>query len=150
MKVWFEGEAIDRKFPRERFLWIVVEPYRICWEADEQAGSLLVPRRFITDLASVPRPLWAVVPPWDNFIRDAAVCHDRAYETNEVSRAFADSLLYYGMLARGASQPHAYAVWTGVRLGGYWSYQSGKERQQKRLAKLAELENNVATPNHFP
>lgn len=140
MRVWFDGESIDRRYPGDRFLRVVREPYSIFWEDDFGVQSLEVPARFITDLASVPRLLWSIIPPWDNFIRDAAICHDRAYESNQISRALADSLLYYGMLRLGASHVHAYMVWLGVRLGGRSSYRSGKERQAQRVAKLHELE----------
>ena len=144
MKVWFEGEAIDRRYPGDRFLRIIQESYALHWELDDGTrDSLVVPVRFVTDLASVPRPAWSIVPPWDNYIKDAAVVHDRAYETNEVSRSRADALLYYGMRARGASEAHAWTVWSAVRLGGAWSYRTGARRQQERLAKLAHLEKTV-------
>ena len=140
MKVWFEGEVIDRAYPNDRYLRIVEREYSLHW-VDEysQEHSVVVPVNFITDLASVPRPLWNIIPPWDNYIKDAAVCHDRMYETNEVDRATADSLLYYGMLVRGASHVGAYAVWTGVRLFGQSSYETGEKRQQERIKKLQRL-----------
>lgn len=146
MKVWFEGEAIDRRYPGDRFLRIIQESYALHWELENGVrGSLVVPVRFVTDLASVPRLAWSIVPPWDNYIKDAAIAHDRAYETREINRSFADAILYHGMRARGASELHAWAVWSAVRLGGAWSYHTGARRQQERLAKLAQLENRIQT-----
>lgn len=141
MKVWFEGEAIDRRYPGDRFLRIVKESYYVLWEKPGgEVGSLMVPANFITDLASVPRVAWSIVPPWDNWIKDAAVAHDRAYESNEIPRRLADDLLYFGMIARGASRAHASLVWSAVRFFGEPSYRTGKERQRARVEKLQQFE----------
>ena len=41
-------------------------------------GTITVPAGYITDLASVPRPIWAVISPFD--VARAAVIHDLLYE----------------------------------------------------------------------
>ena len=41
-------------------------------------GMIIVPKGYITDLASVPRAIWGVISPFD--IARAAVVHDMLYE----------------------------------------------------------------------
>ena len=41
--------------------------------------SIVVPKGFETDLASVPRAAWALIAPWD--VARAAIIHDLLYKT---------------------------------------------------------------------
>jgi len=117
--------------------YLIETPYEVCWEeSDGTTGTVKIPLNFCTDFASVPRPFWGVVDPLDYDIRLIAPAHDRLYETHEQSRAFADRLLYFGMLASGASMARAWAVWSAVRIGGASAYDSGPERKQGRIVTL--------------
>lgn len=42
-----------------------------------EVANNLVPKGFKTDLASVPRFLWSVIPPYGNYL-EAAIIHDHA------------------------------------------------------------------------
>jgi hypothetical protein len=84
-----------------------------------------VPEGFVTDFASVPRlPFiyWFV----GNTADAAAVLHDWFYRTNteDISREKADSLLAEAMESLGYWKARAWFVWAGVRVGGYWSYET--------------------------
>ena len=62
----------------------VLEPYTVCFNAKTETGGLArfkvtVPAGFVTDLASVPRLLWAIVPR-DGLHNGAAVVHDFLYQ----------------------------------------------------------------------
>lgn len=47
---------------------------------DPQVGTLIVPKGSVTDLASIPRFLWALLPPFGRYAF-AAVIHDMLYDT---------------------------------------------------------------------
>jgi len=62
----------------------VLEPYSVCFNVKTEKGGLArfrvtVPAGFVTDLASVPRLLWAIVPR-DGLYNGAAVVHDFLYQ----------------------------------------------------------------------
>ena len=86
-----------------------VAPYRWCLVEDfgyqSQAGNILiVPAGFETDFASVPRPLWPILPLSDAVYDKAAVLHDYAvsnrkligYSLMECHRLFREVLLFSG------------------------------------------------------
>lgn len=78
-----------------------------------------VPKDFITDLASVPRPMWAFYPPNDTRTIRAAVIHDYLYSgAVSLSRSEADSILYDALVIQGISRFTAYKYWIAVRVFG--------------------------------
>lgn len=97
--------------------WAVVAAF-IC---DLDGSRIEVPAGFVTDLASTPRWLWAIFPPfgaWD----EAAVLHDWLYRTGCRPRAEADAALYHGSIECGASRAKAWLMWAAVRLFGKQFY----------------------------
>lgn len=45
---------------------------------DYELGHYTVPKGFVSDLASVPRILWSIIPPWGKYYK-AAIVHDYLY-----------------------------------------------------------------------
>lgn len=81
----------------------------------------MVPRGFVTDLASIPRALrWLIDP--DGPSRQAAVLHDFLYCIHYSTRAEADALFLEALAACGVNRATRYAMYLGVRAGGwvYW------------------------------
>lgn len=58
------------------YRWVLADELRF-W-SNRYPGVFVVPRGFQTDLASIPRPLWAIFPKVGRHDR-AAVIHDAAY-----------------------------------------------------------------------
>lgn len=83
--------------------------------------KITIPIDFETDLASTPRFLWSIFPPfgrWD----EAAVLHDYLYSYHLLnSRAATDAAFYYAMLTCNVPKWRAYLMWLGVRAFG-WRY----------------------------
>ena len=80
---------------------------------------VVVPIGFRTDLASVPRVLWALLPPFGRYDA-AAVLHDYLYfAPARMTRADADAVLYEGMLALHVLPFTRWSIYLGVRLGGW-------------------------------
>lgn len=80
---------------------------------------IVIPAGFKTDLASIPRPLWNVLPPIGRYDR-AAVVHDFLYQTapNGVTRGQADSVLNEAMKVCGVGAFTRFLIYSGVRVGG--------------------------------
>jgi hypothetical protein len=88
---------------------------------------VIVPKGFVTDFASIPRPLWAIVGgPADGKYRKAAVVHDFLYRTKGLAtRPQADSVLLEAMKVSGCGWWERSIIYSGVRVGGSGSYKGG-------------------------
>lgn len=83
------------------------------------AQRIEVPAGFETDLASIPRILWSVLPPHGRYAK-AALLHDWLYSphSGEHDRLFADRVFLEAMAVLGVSAPVRYLLYAGVRLAG--------------------------------
>lgn len=90
-------------------------------------SRIVVPKGFITDFASIPRPLWAIVGgPTEGRYRKIAVVHDWLYRSPGLTtRGQADSVLLEGMKFSGCSWWQRSVIYSGVRVGGSGSYKGG-------------------------
>lgn len=81
-----------------------------------------VPEGFLTDLASVPRALWFLVPPHSPDYAAAAVLHDYLYEWKEgmFTRVVADGIFYEAMRVLGVAKWRAIIMYLAVRLWNNW------------------------------
>ncbi len=96
---------------------------------------ITVPAGFTTDLASIPRPLWALLPKEGRYNRPAVI-HDWLYRVGAVQgrpieRAAADHALKEAMHAAGVRWSQRWAIYAGVRGGGWLAWR--KHRQGVRL-----------------
>lgn len=101
----------DRGFPMILFAPLVYQ--------SDLAGTITVPAGFETDLASIPRGLWNVLPkvgPWDK----AAVIHDWCYVTapGGMSKQRADAILNEAMIVCNVPTWQRWIIWSGVVVGG--------------------------------
>lgn len=110
--------------------WALVRP--LVYEAKGLSAPLVVPVRFITDLASVPGVLRALPGFNPNGLsREPAILHDYLYCAGRFpDRGAADYFFYEALLSVGVSKPVAYMHYLGVRAGG-WRYW-GERRRKKR------------------
>lgn len=94
--------------------WVLMAPlvYRAA------AGDVIeIPAGFITDLASIPRPFWPIVPV-NGRHRAAAILHDYLYVTQHATRAAADALFLEAMARTGVRWTQRQVMYAAVRLGG--------------------------------
>lgn len=134
------------KYPFE-----VMADFVYCWpgHGDWPALDIVVPRGYLTDLLSVPRPLWPVLPPhgagaW------GALPHDLLYGTqfsfpgqsSEDARAMADRILLDAARDSGASTFRARTLYSGVRVGGLpaWNNVSAQEASDDLQAMVEATE----------
>ncbi len=78
-----------------------------------------IPKGFVTDLASIPRALWPVLAPQYSGFVYPAILHDFLYRCpDEITRKYADDVLYSALLSEGVSRYTATKFWLGVRAFG--------------------------------
>lgn len=73
--------------------WELVEPFEAT--SIYNAGIINIPMGFQTDLASIPRILWAFLPPFGRYSQ-AAVVHDFLYTTSMPSKQ--RDLIFYDLM----------------------------------------------------
>jgi Protein of unknown function (DUF1353) len=87
----------------------------------DRVKRIEVPRGFITDLASIPRGLRAVLNV-NGRSRKAAVLHDYLYCEHKLNRSKCDALFLSALVAEGMNSALARTYWLGVRAGGWLYY----------------------------
>lgn len=102
--------------------WILLSP--VMWQ--DATIKVVVPRRFITDLASLPRVM-RISLDRNGPSRRPAVVHDWLYCTKTTTRAEADKLFLDMLKAEGVSRLKRIMFYSGVRAGGwvYWNRRPG-------------------------
>ena len=141
MTTGFSGKIVVEQWEQ---WWVLREP--LVYECAD--GTIIrVPELFVTDFASVPRPLWWLLPPADPAYSRAGLVHDRLYETHAVDRASADAIFYEAMRVSGTGILRAWPMYRAVRLGGGASYASGAARQAARHQAYADFIRHDAGPD---
>lgn len=95
--------------------WVLVES--LIYESDLAKCTIVVPKGFQTDLASVPR-LPVIFLLTGNTSNEAAAVHDFLYSSHQVTREIADGILREASAVTGVPSWRRWAMWAGVRLGG--------------------------------
>ncbi|MRH88065.1 DUF1353 domain-containing protein [Nocardia sp. SYP-A9097] len=94
-----------------------------------------VPVGFVTDFASVPRPLIWLIPRYGTYTR-AAILHDYLCEYEPVGRSDADGIFRRVLRECGVSRPQRWMMWAAVRFGGRMAGAGGREWLQFLLIAL--------------
>lgn len=98
----------------------------LVYDSDVLHSSVVVPVQFVTDLASIPRGLWNILPPIGGY-DEAAVIHDYLYKTGKVlnrsiERGDADKTLLEAMEICGVGRFQRWTIYAGVRAGGWLTW----------------------------
>ena len=80
--------------------------------------KITVPAGFLTDFASVPRPLWVILPP-DGLYTQSAVLHDFLYATQILTRKESDDIFLDGMKILGVPFLVRQTIYRAVRMFGW-------------------------------
>jgi len=84
--------------------WVVLDDMPFVVRLDDgSSGTLLVPRGFVTDLASTPPAIWSLYPPFGKYLT-AAILHDYLYWRGTCTQAQADKIIYQAMRDAGVDQ----------------------------------------------
>ena len=110
--------------------WVMYSPdfaYRV---NDNPNDVVNVPGGFITDFASVPRPLWWLYAPWGRH-GHAAVLHDWGYYKQDRSRREYDHIFLEAMEVLGVGRFKRRVMWLAVRGPGWFAWKSNARRNQE-------------------
>lgn len=102
--------------------WKLLDPVVL----NDVMGCLTVPVGFKTDLASIPRLLWAIIPPFGPHIW-AAVIHDYLYASTglDIDRVRADAIFLAIMKAYKVPAWKRGIMYAAVRVFGGRSFKVG-------------------------
>lgn len=100
--------------------WYLREPLTWIGLGDK---TITVPSGFVTDFASVPRPVWWLFPKWAKY-GNAAVVHDWLYWSQAVSRKVADQAINEGMKDMDVSPVSRWLIYAALRLFGWKAWRS--------------------------
>jgi hypothetical protein len=104
---------------------------------EEGSGDIInVPIGFMTDFASIPRPLWVILPKWGKY-GNAAVIHDYCYWEQSRSRRQSDDIFHEAMGVLNVPGWTVFVMYWSVRLFGCGAWAGNrrmKERGQSRVA----------------
>ena len=103
--------------------------------ATNDGDIIKVPAGFVTDLASVPRIFWNILPPFGVYDR-AAVLHDWLYRNHIGARSTCDWILLEAMAELGTPLWARWAIYLNVRLFGWvaWRGEPGPAALTQRVS----------------
>lgn len=118
--------------------WLLLRA--LVYQSDRLDRTLIVPRGFVTDFASVPRlpfVFWLA----GGKATKAAVVHDYLYRKSGVTRADADAVFAEAMKVTGQAAWRRGLMWMGLRLGGWTAYKNlENERETDPYKSMKESE----------
>jgi Protein of unknown function (DUF1353) len=104
-------------------LWVEIRS----GDAPHQLKKVVIPKGFLTDLASVPRMFWPIFPPWEQY-GPAALLHDYLYSQRSWSRKQSDESFKLVMGQLGVSSFTRNMIYIAVRFGGARAKQVAEQR----------------------
>lgn len=102
--------------------WVVLKPFGYDRGSEGSGRRIQVDLGFMTDFASVPRPLWILIPKWGKY-GNAAVIHDWLYWIQgDVSRKEADHIFLEAMTVLNVEQWQKHLMYWAVRTLGWLAW----------------------------
>ena len=101
--------------------WELIDEFSYYTNLFDKSTTIIVPKGFITDFASVPRFLWSIFPPWDKYGK-AAVLHDYLYSYQIFERKICDRIFYEAMTVLGVPWWKRKVMYLAVRVFGESHY----------------------------
>lgn len=99
--------------------FVLCRDYKVI--VDEE--DVVVPKGFVTDLASIPRIIYPFFSPNDSYSIGPAILHDWMYrEDVRFNRRESDDIFYYALLKNGTATPQAFMFYQAVRWFGESSF----------------------------
>jgi hypothetical protein len=120
---------------------------QLIWQpnAGQKFRAVAVPNGFVSDLASVPRIFWSVLPRQGRYAH-AAIVHDYLYWAQERPREEADDIFKTGMEDSNVEAVTVATMYHAVRLAGESAWKenarlkaSGEKRIMKRYPPTGDI-----------
>jgi hypothetical protein len=107
----------------------------MAYQIGHTRDTIMVPRGFVTDFASIPRPLWAMLSPVGDY-KLAAIVHDYLYWFQPCTRAQSDNILAIAMKEQGVPDGTRRVVYRGVRAGGQSAWNANARERQRGIPRV--------------
>lgn len=104
-------DLILMRNPNDGEKWILAADFEI----ETSKGLIVVPKGFGTDLASTPRILWPIFPPFGDYT-EASVVHDYLCRTQQFTRKEGDIIFKEIMLKYNTKKWKANTMYSAVRM----------------------------------
>jgi hypothetical protein len=127
--------------------WVLMKEFDFSVSFSDGVQTIAVQAGFQTDFASIPRPLWVLLPKWGKY-GNAAVVHDWLYwvQPTGVSRSRADQALLLGMRGLQVTAWQQVLIYSGVRAFGWLAWARNRaERLAGDNRVLSQLPMEAAT-----
>ena len=121
--------------------WLLTRPFR--YQILDTDLVIDVPAGFVTDFASIPRPLWTLASP-HGFYSRASIIHDFLYWDQRCTREQADRIMLIAMQESAVGVAERQAIYAGVRAGGQSSW------DDNATARAQGMLRTVPSPVHQP
>ena len=136
-----------------RSLWALHDT--LSYQPSNASHVITVPKGCVTDLTSIPRLFWTLLPPDGPWVK-AAVIHDYLYATQgsgqlpagvpgskqpvgitrePYSRAESDWILRDALANRGVDVLRRNLIWAAVRIGGHRAWNRSGETKRREAAE---------------
>jgi hypothetical protein len=107
----------------------------MAYQIGDTSERIIVPAGFVTDWASIPRPLWTFgLAPFGQYTR-AAIIHDYLYWSHKCTRDQANRLLVIAMKESEVGAFDVGIIYGGVSAGGGSAWQSNADEKKKGLVR---------------
>jgi len=113
--------------------WIVREP--LTYVIGVSQDSITVPVGFVTDFASIPQALQAIIRANGPYILPAVV-HDYLYWTQACTREQADRIMLLGMIENQVREVHRFAIHDAVRIAGGFAWADNARDRAAGLVRI--------------
>lgn len=110
--------------------WVIRKEFGYAVGSEDSKEVINVPVGFVTDFASVPRPLWWLFPKWGKY-GNAAVIHDYLYWDQRCSKKKADLIFREAMGVLGVNKLTSYILYRSVFWFGCFAWKSNQELKRK-------------------
>ena len=97
--------------------WIVQRAFSYYVGDEKNNDVITIPVGHVTDFASIPRALWAILPPFGRYTQ-AAVVHDYLCDKRTRSSTETHKIFMQAMEVLGVSRWKRYPMYYGVRCCG--------------------------------
>lgn len=105
----------------DNFKWKLIAPFEYHVGKYPSDDIIEVPSGFITDLTSVPRFFWSILPPHGEYSK-AAIIHDYLYVNAIGSKKYADDIFFEAMGVLGVAKWRKYLIYYAVKTFGHGNY----------------------------
>ena len=124
--------------------WFLTRP--LSYELPNTNLLVEVPPGFVTDFASIPRPLWSLLPTWGQY-GPPAVVHDYLYWDQRCTREQADWIFLLGMEESDVGGIERFVIHRAVRWGGALAWRNNAKRRTAGWERVLPPGRRPDSPN---